>query len=84
MQDSAVAIFEGAKDIISPYGGKLVNLVVDAGGRRELIKYANKLSSLKLSLRSLCDIELLSVGAFSPLDRFMGQAILSWSAAVTS
>lgn len=63
-----------AKGLISPYGGKLVNLVVDGEERLELTAYANKLPSLQLSPRSLCDLELLSIGAFSPLDRFMGRA----------
>jgi sulfate adenylyltransferase len=34
--------------------------------------YAKRLHSIRLSERSLCDLELLAVGAFSPLDRFMG------------
>ena len=63
-----------APGLISPYGGKLVNLVVDDEERVGLIGYASELPSLQLSPRSLCDIELLAVGAFSPLDRFMGKA----------
>ena len=74
MSDLAVVKHENIQGLISPYGNELVNLVVDAGGRRELVEYANKLPSLQLSLRSLCDLELLSIGAFSPLDRFMGKA----------
>jgi len=35
--------------------------------------YANKLPSIQLSTRAVCDLELLAVGAFSPLDRFMGK-----------
>jgi sulfate adenylyltransferase len=65
---------ENIEGLISPYCGELVNLLVEDAERRELTKHANKLSSLQLSLRSLCDLELLSVGAFSPLDRFMGKA----------
>jgi sulfate adenylyltransferase len=65
---------ETVQELISPYGDKLVNLVVDGEEREELVEYAGKLPSLQLSPRSLCDIELLSVGAFSPLDRFMGKA----------
>jgi sulfate adenylyltransferase len=61
-------------ELITPYGGELVNLLVAAEERRELIECANKLPSLQLSPRSVCDLELLSVGAFSPLDRFMGKA----------
>ena len=60
--------------LIPPYGGKLVDLLVDEEERGELAKYANTLPSIQLSPRSLCDIELLAVGAFSPLDRFMGKA----------
>ncbi len=29
---------------------------------------------MQISARSLCDLELLATGAFSPLDRFMGKA----------
>src|SRR4029453_7482440 len=35
---------------------------------------ASQLPSVQLSARSVCDLELLATGAFSPLDRFMGQA----------
>src|SRR4029077_2248617 len=51
-----------------------VNLLVEGEERRVLTEHANRLSSLQLSARSLCDLELLSIGAFSPLDRFMGKA----------
>jgi sulfate adenylyltransferase len=61
-------------ELIPPYGGELVNLVVEGEERRELIERANQLRSLQLSPRSLCDLELLAIGAFSPLDRFMTKA----------
>lgn len=61
------------QELIRPYGSKLVNLVVDDEARVALMGYASELPSLQLSPRSLCDIELLAVGAFSPLDRFMGK-----------
>ncbi len=60
--------------LIPPYGGKLVNLVVSAEARQELQERANRLPSVKISARSICDLELLATGAFSPLDRFMGRA----------
>ena len=60
--------------LIPPYGGKLVNLLVCDGERDELVRKANNLLSIQLSPRSLCDLELLATGAFSPLDRFMGKA----------
>jgi len=35
--------------------------------------YAKNLTAIQLSDRTLCDLELLVTGAFSPLDRFMGR-----------
>ena len=58
--------------LIEPYGGKLVDLVADGEERQELLRRATHLPSVQLSPRSLCDLELLATGAFSPLDRFMG------------
>ncbi len=60
--------------LIPPYGGKLVNLVVTGEEREALLVEANRYPSLKMSQRNLHDLELLAVGGFSPLDRFMGQS----------
>ncbi len=60
--------------LTEPYGGSLVDLMIPAAERAEKIAYANSLPSLRLSPRSVCDLELLAAGGFSPLDRFMGQA----------
>jgi sulfate adenylyltransferase len=59
--------------LISPYGGKLVDLTVPQDQVAELKSYANHLLSIQLSERAVCDLELLAVGAFSPLDTFMGR-----------
>ncbi|MEW6239285.1 MAG: bifunctional sulfate adenylyltransferase/adenylylsulfate kinase [Chloroflexota bacterium] len=61
-------------NLISPYGGKLVNLVVTGKEREELLARASKLPSIKITMRNLCDLELLANGGFSPLDTFMGKA----------
>jgi sulfate adenylyltransferase len=60
--------------LISPYGGKLVNLVVSAEEREALLAKSSRLPNVQISARSLCDLELLAIGAFSPLDRFMRKA----------
>ena len=60
--------------LIAPYGGRLVDLMVPPEEREERLEYATRLPSIQLSRRTTCDLELLAVGAFSPLDRFMGQA----------
>jgi sulfate adenylyltransferase len=59
--------------LISPYGEQLVDLLSKSETIEDLKAYANALPSLTLSDRSVCDLELLATGAFSPLDRFMGQ-----------
>ena len=59
--------------LIAPYGGSLVDLMVPAEACDEVKAGASQLPSIQLSERSVCDLELLATGAFSPLDRFMGQ-----------
>ena len=59
--------------LIEPYGGTLVDLRADAARAQDLERRALELPSIRLSPRTMCDLELLSTGAFSPLDRFMGQ-----------
>ena len=61
-------------DLIPPYGGRLVNLLVGGEEREEMARRAGEGPALQLSPRSLCDLELLASGGFSPLDRFMGKA----------
>lgn len=56
---------------LSPYSGRLVDLMLDSDGVVEVKAYAKSLPAIQLSGRSVCDLELLAVGAFSPLDRFM-------------
>jgi sulfate adenylyltransferase len=60
--------------LIPPYGGQLVNLVVEGKEREELLARAAKLPSIKITMRNMCDLELLATGGFSPLTTFMGKA----------
>ena len=60
--------------LISPYSGRLVDLLLEGDERREELKRAGELPTVVLSPRSVCDLELMATGAFSPLDRFMGRA----------
>jgi sulfate adenylyltransferase len=65
-----------ATSLIPPYGGTLVDLVVPSGELAGTRAYAHSLPSIILSDRSVCDLEMLACGAFSPLDRFMTEADL--------
>ena len=60
--------------LIPPYGGRLVNLSVPDEEREELHARAAVMPCIQLTLRNVCDLEMLAAGAFSPLDRFMGRA----------
>ncbi len=63
------------KDIlIEPYGGRLIDLLVAPDEREDLLAYARTLPRLQLTARNICDLELLAVGGFSPVDRFLGQS----------
>jgi len=61
-------------NLISPYGGELVDLIVPPEDREELIDRAHRLPSMQLTARGLCDLELLATGAFSPLKTFLNRA----------
>jgi sulfate adenylyltransferase len=56
--------------LISPCGDTLVDLLKEEDFD-DLKDYAGSLKSFQLSERSVCDLELIAVGAFSPLDRFV-------------
>jgi len=61
-------------NLIKPYGEKLVNLIANEEEIADLKNLATELNSVQISERSMCDFEMMSTGAFSPLDRFMNQA----------
>ena len=60
--------------LISPYGGELIDLFVQGSERSELLEKAASYPDIQLTPRQMFDLELLAVGAFSPLNRFMGRA----------
>jgi len=60
-------------NLIPPYGGKLVDLMASHEESEQLRSYASRLPSIQLSARAVCDLEILAIGGFSPLDRFVGR-----------
>ena len=58
--------------LIPPYGGELKNLIIkDENLKNDLISKATY--EFECSERNACDVELLMVGAFSPLEGFMDE-----------
>src|SRR5882724_5755695 len=60
--------------LIAPHGGQLVDRVVPESKRAALQSEAQSLPSITLSAREACDLEMIAIGAFSPLTGFMGRA----------
>jgi sulfate adenylyltransferase len=60
--------------LIAPHGGKLVNRVLEPAAASAATKEAGALPSITLSPREAFDLEMIAIGAFSPLTGFMGQA----------
>jgi sulfate adenylyltransferase len=58
----------------TPYGGELIDLLVDDARAAEMKATAKDHASLTLDERGLCDLELLAVGGFSPLRGFLGRS----------
>ncbi len=61
-------------ELISPHGGELVNRVLDEAGANAARAEAQSLPRIDLSAKQSCDLEMIGIGAFSPLTGFMGEA----------
>ncbi len=62
-----------ADHLISPHGGKLVDLMTSGEREAEIKKASKHWVSWDLTNRQLCDLELLINGGFSPLQGFMNK-----------
>jgi sulfate adenylyltransferase len=56
---------------IDPHGGDLVQLIVGGDEAADWQGRAGELPRHTLSQREFCDLEMLAIGAFSPLDGYM-------------
>ena len=62
------------RNLVSPHGGNLVDLVVDSERAATLQAQSKTSLSWDLTARQVCDLELLMCGGFSPLQGFMNKA----------
>jgi sulfate adenylyltransferase len=59
---------------IAPHGGHLVNRIATYTQRLEFLEKADYLPRVQLDKRATSDLEMIAIGAFSPLNGFMTQA----------
>ena len=59
---------------IAPHGGQLVNRIATHNQRQEFLEKADFLSRVQLDKRAISDLEMIAIGALSPLTGFMEQA----------
>jgi len=60
-------------DAIAPHGGQLVNRIATPEQRAEFLSKADFLPRVQLNDRAVSDVEMIAIGAFSPLTGFMNQ-----------
>ena len=59
---------------ITPHGGQLVNRIATHNQRHEFLEKADFLPRVQLTKRAISDLEMIAIGALSPLTGFMEQA----------
>lgn len=59
---------------IMPHGGTLVQRVVEGVEREEGLEQASRLQAIRINNWTISDLDLIGVGAFSPLTGFMNEA----------
>jgi len=62
--------------MIPAHGGRLINRIVTGPRRDELLAVAADSPKLTLNAREVADLEMIGIGAMSPLEGFMGLADL--------
>ncbi|HEX3358661.1 MAG TPA: sulfate adenylyltransferase [Tepidisphaeraceae bacterium] len=60
--------------LVAPHGGELVNRILTGDKAAAAKTEAASLKSINLSNREAFDLEMIAIGAFSPLTGFMGEA----------
>lgn len=58
---------------ILPHGGTLVQRIVQGEEREQLLQDSKNLSSLLINTWTISDLDLIGVGAFSPLEGFLNE-----------
>jgi sulfate adenylyltransferase len=69
-----VKSYSDMSKLISPYGGELKPLLLKGEALKEALHKAKTLQKIRMTTRERDDLIMMGIGAFSPLDGFMGKA----------
>lgn len=58
---------------IQPHGGTLINRIVTGQEREQLLQQAKSLTNIQVNTWTISDLDLIGVGAFSPLTGFLNE-----------
>ncbi|MBT9171252.1 MAG: Sulfate adenylyltransferase [Actinobacteria bacterium] len=61
------------KETITPHGGNLINREIAGDEKAHLDQRVKGLQKIRLDSRQISDVEMIAVGAFSPLEGFIGK-----------
>ena len=61
-------------EAIAPHGGHLIQRFADADERRSWLARVASLPQIVLTRREISDLEMIAIGAFSPLEGFLSEA----------
>jgi len=59
--------------MIAPHGGTLINRIVEGRAREQLLERVSSLPKVTLDAWALSDVEMIAIGAYSPLEGFMAK-----------
>ncbi|MDG2477665.1 MAG: sulfate adenylyltransferase [Phycisphaerales bacterium] len=62
------------ESLVPPHGGTLINRIVSETQAATLREEAANLPRIELSSKQACDLEMIAIGAFSPLTGYVGKA----------
>jgi len=69
-----IGVYTMINQLIAPHGGELVLNMAGESERAELRERARSLPQVLVGSRQLADLEMLAIGAYSPLGGFMKRA----------
>jgi len=73
LEVQSLTIGDNAGMVSKPYGGKLVNRILDENEKKRILKDIDQRPQISVDKTVALDVEKIALGAFSPVEGFMGE-----------